>query len=98
MDYDPGSSEAEIPSKILSSSVDPDVIWIISSLCAWSWLALVKPKGTSFEAAEKRKLEDHKRPGEGVTVKRENNLPASTILSTLASLIPLICRRSFLGV
>lgn len=27
----------------------------------------------------------------------EKQMPASTILSTLASLIPLICRRSFLG-
>lgn len=43
--------ETLLPSKILSSSLDPDVICIISSLCACSWLALVKPKGTSFEAA-----------------------------------------------
>lgn len=38
------------PSKILSSSLDPEVIWIISSLWACSWVALVKPNGTNFEA------------------------------------------------
>jgi len=39
-----------LPSNILSSSFDPEVICMISSLCAWSWLALVNPKGTNFEA------------------------------------------------
>lgn len=49
-----GTCEHDLPSKILSSSLEPDVIWIISSLWAWSWLALVKPNGTSLEAVRRQ--------------------------------------------
>lgn len=31
------------------------------------------------------------------TLEKKKNMPASIILSTLASLIPFICKRSFLG-
>jgi hypothetical protein len=30
------------------SYIDPVVTWMISSLCAWSWLALVNPNGTKL--------------------------------------------------
>lgn len=55
-------------------------------------------KGMSFlEARPKRDGEEGSRRKKGSRFS-EKSMPASMILSTLASLIPLICRRSFLGV
>ena len=44
------------PSNILSSSLDPEVIWMISSLWAWSWLAIVIRKGTNLKAVMKKAI------------------------------------------
>lgn len=41
---------AEPSTKTLSSSLDPDVIWSISSLCAWNRLAVVKSQSNQFRS------------------------------------------------
>ena len=78
-------STSALPSKILSSSLDPVVTWIISSRCAWSWLALVNPRGTIFDAAKDLQT------GIASIVCKHNTIFIQPRLKTINSLIVLTC-------
>ena len=78
-------STSALPSNILSSSLDPVVTWIISSRCAWSWLALVNPSGTIFDAAKDLQTVV------ALIVCKRNIIFIQPRLKTISSLIVLTC-------